>query len=272
MKKDYFYVLGADDPEMRAIENILNENNLPFGYAMIENKRCHSGNAYLANNISGIVLPHALNKEFNLVYIECQLQTIKPSFVIDHHREGDPGYDSTYLDYWNGSSIGQLCSFLNIKKTHKLSVIAALDHCYSHAVRGLCPEVSDSDVRVLKYEEISKHHDITLETLYKIIHSFKMKLEKSNQIFLEDQMVYDLRYLDFSEIYSIGYLILQCALYEEGAVGLIQLPEDNSTKVILSGIISPETVRFFKNNWAPKNNLENIYGVPERGYAGGYVI
>ena len=43
---DLFFFLGAKDPEMDRIEEILIEHNMAYKYAMINNIRVHPGNAY----------------------------------------------------------------------------------------------------------------------------------------------------------------------------------------------------------------------------------
>lgn len=47
------FLLGAADPEMEAIEAILTSCGKPFCYATVGGVRCHPGNAYKADDISG---------------------------------------------------------------------------------------------------------------------------------------------------------------------------------------------------------------------------
>lgn len=46
---------------------------------------------------------------------------------------------------------------------------------------------------------------------------------------------------------------------------------DGREKVVLGGLTTPEMVREFMEQWAPSEGLVDIYGDPERGFAGGYL-
>lgn len=112
------FVLGAGDPEMQAIENLLKECGVPFAYAVgPDGRRVHPGNAYKAESFD------AENTEnFTIVEVECSVFPKAPNVkyvTVDHHRDGDPGYGKSPSEYFSASSIGQVISLL--------------------ATRGICP-------------------------------------------------------------------------------------------------------------------------------------
>lgn len=111
------WILGAADPEMEAIERLLQENGQEVGYALdAAGQRVRPGNAYQAYSWGGIGID-----ALHVVLVECgfvdaraahlreHADTVK---VIDHHRPGDPGYGLPPEDFLHGSSIGQVCHFL----------------------------------------------------------------------------------------------------------------------------------------------------------------
>lgn len=73
--------------------------------------------------------------------------------------------------------------------------------------------------------------------------------------------------------YSLKLLSAQVAATVEGVAVLLQHKdvEGGPVKWSLSGEVLPETVEAFMEGWGPAQGLEKIYGVPSRGYAGGYV-
>ena len=46
---------------------------------------------------------------------------------------------------------------------------------------------------------------------------------------------------------------------------------DGRQKIVMGGCCSPEQVEYFMELWAPAQGLVNIYGVPARAFAGGYL-
>jgi hypothetical protein len=122
MSKEIIAVLGASDPEMQEIENLLKSVGIPVMYATAGGKRCHPGNAYKADPLDLGSL-NEVPKEAWLV--ECQPQFVVdtscrtsempediPTVVVDHHRPGDPGYGAEPKEFLKGSSLGQVISLL----------------------------------------------------------------------------------------------------------------------------------------------------------------
>ena len=141
------WVLGADDPEMQAIERLLVAAKEDYCYATCNGVRVHPGNAYAADGIAspdgdlfrgtilretirlvecGFVVGHEWSETgFIPVYshpttglvLMCQDGTEAKSHTmevvrIDHHRPGDPGHGTPPERFLAGSSIGQVLLLL----------------------------------------------------------------------------------------------------------------------------------------------------------------
>src|SRR5919199_203532 len=126
------FLLGADDPEMKAMADLLTARHHDVRFAEVNKKRAHAGNAYEAD-------PLELTRGEMLICIECRPTFIPTGVnlvVIDHHRPGDPGWNKGPKEYWEASSIGQLHRLLDMTPTQEARVIAAMDHCFPAAIRG----------------------------------------------------------------------------------------------------------------------------------------
>lgn len=179
------WVLGAADPEMAAIEQLLTECGESFAYAVgPDGKRVHPGNAYRA---VGAVTPAGEFRDgftdTQLVYVECAVAIRtdhNPApIVIDHHRPGDPGYGKPPAEFLAASSIGQVLDELvrlDILVPHydpagwhvsgearstgiswvDAAMTAAADHCLAAAYRGECPGVHPDDLMRWRAESRAK--------------------------------------------------------------------------------------------------------------------
>src|SRR5579872_2101848 len=111
MANSTLFVLGADDPEMRRIEALIKETGHQVWYATKDSRRCHPGNAYLADEVMW-------DEYQQLVLVECQPvhqpNPLRRDDVIrvDHHRQGDPGYGLPPEQFWQASSLGQIYALL----------------------------------------------------------------------------------------------------------------------------------------------------------------
>jgi hypothetical protein len=107
------YVLGASDPEMTLIKDVLTRAQAPWTQAL-----CADGKAVSPTSAYGF--PYALGAGSRLdavVFVECfpdeesKERILKDGIkirTIDHHRPGDPGYGQPPLEYLWASSIGQV--------------------------------------------------------------------------------------------------------------------------------------------------------------------
>ena len=95
------WVLGAGDPEMAAIEKLLQDAGEKFTHATVAGVRVHPGNAYKAEGLR----PRCPNCDWEemspgecpkcggwiaypeIIHVECS--TGSQGSVVDHHRPGD---------------------------------------------------------------------------------------------------------------------------------------------------------------------------------------
>lgn len=106
MRQNRTWILGAPDPEMKLIEQLLRSCGETIVYAADEDgRRVHPGNAYRC--------PVPEVPEGSTVYaVEC-IDKLPEGWVrIDHHRPGDPGYGRPPGEFLTASSIGQVIAEL----------------------------------------------------------------------------------------------------------------------------------------------------------------
>ncbi len=197
---------------------------------------------------------------------------------IDHHRPGDPGYNLPPSNYWQASSLGQLAHFLgrNMEMGSQDNLIlAAMDHCPAAAIRGECPGVSAEDVLERKVAEIAGGTRESPETVLARIDLFRQRLATAPMIgiALDSPSLADLRAWDTGAGYTLDYLAAQTAALAEGW-GVLLLTHDQGDprqKWTIAGHCTPHQIESFMKVWGPEHGLTGIYGVPSRGYAGGYL-
>lgn len=101
---DRVWILGAADPEMELIEQLLRECGETSVYATDERgERVRGGTAYKAR----AEIPAGVRRVY---LVECDVPEIPDGVervVIDHHRPGDQGYGKGPRDFLEASSIGQ---------------------------------------------------------------------------------------------------------------------------------------------------------------------
>jgi hypothetical protein len=272
------FVLGADDPEMREIERILGELQLPYGYAAVQGRRCHPGNSYDADG----VLSHEgrsieVNSD-NAIVVECSIQGVTPIRVIDHHRPNDPGYGMLPADFWQASSIGQLIEFLrmagySIGVSQDMRVLAAMDHCRQAAIRGECPGVTAEEVIARRVDEIAAASNLSSMTVRQLLDKTCAVLGTLPVFEFGGGYVIDYTGQWLGVGWSVELLVTQTSLDVIGAAALLHHAdqEGSDEKITISGHVTPEMVGYFTDVYAAQLGLKRVYGVPARGYAGGYL-
>jgi len=264
------FILGAIDPEMNRIEAILREQGASIVHVAVGGRRVHPGNAYVADPVE---VPTGATP----VWVECRSAGWTPAgggVVIDHHREGDLGFSMPASEYWRASSIGQLYALMGLGEPSPDDLaLAAMDHAFAGAVRGECPGVTPEAVLAVKYREIATGTRSTEAEVMGSVAHFGGLIEAAPAVTIGTQSLRDLRGEYLGEGYSLALLTAQVATTVAGE-GVILRHRDfaaGAEKWSLSGEILPKTVIQFQQVWAPAQGLEKIYGVPARGYAGGYV-
>lgn len=271
-KKDwtYVFILGADDPEMTEIEIMLTKHGQQFRYAVHDGSRVHPGNAYKAD-------PLLVEAESIAVLVECEpvdfFGTNAVVRVIDHHRVGDPGFSLSSEFYWEASSLGQIYKLLDLGvPTPEHLALAALDHCMVHARRGKCPGVDSEMLKAFSREHIARRRNVDISKVEACVQEMCGQLEVSPVVTIGVQEVIDFTGTSMGIGYSLKYLCAQEALADLHKAALIATRNraGQADKVVICGAATTHTIEFFMDSWAPANGLVHIYGVPLRGYAGGY--
>lgn len=283
MSYNFIALLGADDPEMRAIKSVLEINKIKTVFATKNGQRVHPGNAYDADAPE---VPSGMG----IIVIECGWNGMSDVIVIDHHRPGDPGYGKDCSQYWTASSLGQIYELLGLPRNEEASLVAAIDHCAADAFQGRCPGVDAESARLTRRRQIDESFpDLTSADRERMLSPIMTALGFAGLATIT--MGASHAVLDFASPnvagfeptsvgvldpgYSYQYLMLQqiwLEKFSEQYDGMIFLHRDVSggpEKCVFNG--KPETVRAFIEDWAPRRGLVRIYGNPERGYAGGYI-
>ena len=259
------FVLGADDPEMRRIRDLLSQNDHQFIDAIHSGEPVHPGNAYSANNSPANLLGH------RAVFVECEVVGIDPYRRIDHHRRGDPGYGMDAKHYLKASSLGQLLTMLEVEPTQSDRVLAAMDHCFEDALSGDCPGVSPEEVLDMKVGLIaSSHNTTTFEVLQKIA-EFESVIQSAGEILVGNYTVKNLTELNLGAGYTLEDLCMGVAQAKTRAIVIMKESDpDGRVKITIDGA-PDDLVEYFMNEYSSDNGLVDVYGVPTRGYAGGYI-
>ena len=260
------FILGAADPEMNRIDSVLTALNLSFEYASVNGDRCHPGNAYKADR------PVAAGQ---LVEVECTASEPTGRVVarMDHHREGDFGFDKGPEAFWEASSIGQLWGLLvghfpveqleSAFGEDKL-LVAASDHCPVHASLGMCPRVSPAALFNFRMANKAKFLNKELSEVYEEINqSLNMVNELHVKTFVNGDVI------DATDV-TIPHLpdvITHPSIALPAQYTMVD--RDGRTNVGLIGTINPKLVEEWME--VNKDTLVDIYGSPARGYAGGYL-
>jgi len=286
-KENVAAILGAKDPEMDLIENLLKQKGFRVYYAKTpDDKRVHAGNAYSADWAATLdVVPGMI------FYFECGFSEYSwglgegvDFLSFDHHREGDYGYGKRSELFWEASSIGQLWEFLHpdhsIESVPKeVLCIAAMDHCFNAAVHGKCPGVSKEEVLETKIRDgIMKTLGVSREAVLEEVEKWRREIWRIRCADREDSYLmlagkYAIIVPTHTGIgYSLSYLSAQvAAVLCDKAVVLRskQTADDMSDCLMLCGYTTEEMIKEFMD----KNplSLKRVFGNPARGYAGGYV-
>ncbi|WP_341304682.1 hypothetical protein [Pseudomonas sp. TMP25] len=254
---NYIFVLGADDPEMSAIERLCRERYYVVLYACVQGQRVHAGNAYQADFVELQTYPGLIP-----VWIECRSKNYQSHhIIIDHHRAGDSGYGFPPDQYWLGSSIGQLCALIGHERTDELSITAAADHCLSHAYKRLCPGVNPDALRNWRAKTRAQFQGIPVAKLEGQVEQAILMLRDKPIITINGETFIDAREGKIKEFSEAAAIIGESVMYEL---------YDFKSKRIKVGVLGGESHKIIAwLKWADKT-LIDTYGDPQRGYAGGY--
>jgi hypothetical protein len=290
-------ILGANDPEMEAIEKLLRDRGETVVYATtIGGKRVSAGNAYLADSPRHAAI--ANNGEVRIYAVECDWRHLDGETgdvtVIDHHRHGDPGYGRPPSEFMAASSVGQVLYLLNKNFTGELLMVAAADHCLAHAYRAECPGVDPDRLAAWRAESRAKFQGRPVADVLADVDRARTALQAAPLIYLGTQRAVD-RDADgvcpecedsmdpcwgtchgdhdpARDMRGQHVPELPEASAREGICFIADsLPDDSGKVKVVCQSGTPEQIEAFMSHWAPAQGLTNIYGDPARGFAGGYL-
>jgi hypothetical protein len=183
------FVLGAPDPEMRAVERLVRQAGIRVVQARSRGKAVIQRTAYEVDHPGHVP---------GMVWVECRPRGIKVTEhlgkVFDHHNPGDFGTSIGPEGFFEGSSLGQVIAYLARGRIERLPAwrvsnqgvdanpgqylidendewwvcvgqdqwkliprgllyVAAVDHCGPLAFRGRCPGVDPEALLVWRAED-----------------------------------------------------------------------------------------------------------------------
>ena len=268
-------ILGAGDHEMAAIRAVAEAEGLEVFQAEAGGKPVLPFNAYEATS------PHPQSGD---LWVECRpagdIWAVPRAggILVDHHNPGDRGHGQKVADAVEASSIGQVLKILGLEPTEEQAIIAALDHCAPAAVQG---KVGGVDAEKAYSALLSRLPGGTppATALVKMEHA----LLHAPRIVLGGVSVVDLRGhappTTQGKFDQGAFPLLQPVAFKAGLpyLALIRTREGDALgplKVVVGGLDPlckghPEAVIAFKNGQIP--GLRDLYGSPDRGFAGGYL-
>lgn len=266
--QEILFVLGAGDPEMVAIRQVLAAEKVPWVQARVRGKRVYPANAYRAQLPDDAAA--ALVRGAAVFCVEC-VDTLPPGVRrIDHHRPGDPGYGRPPAEFWAASSLGQTVRALSavlgreIAVTPEMRLTAASDHCLGAAYRGACPGIAPDVLMHWHVASRARYEQRPVAALLADVAATRAALRAAPRVTLAPGLqAADMRERPDAELLIAAPREGQCCLSAVTA-------RDGRTKIgCLVG--SPDQISAFMRQWAPAQGLVDIYGDPVRGFAGAYV-
>lgn len=269
---DTVFILGASDPEMAAIADILGvfaKDGRIGGVvqATAGGKPVHPGNAGKADAVDGIAGQH-------VVLVECRVANAVEAAtveIIDHHAPGDPGYGRPAAEYASASSIGQVWAWLAARDLvggdlpPDFKIVAAADHCLGAAYRGECPGVDPAALRAWRAESRAAFQRTTVEAINAAVDAALVRLAELPAARVGGFAFWDARGREIPELPEAA------AISGQGVMYSLFDARSGRTKVgVLNG--TPEALTAWLA-WArsPASGLADAYGDPARGFAGAYV-
>lgn len=246
------FILGANDPEMREIVRVLADAGESFVYARHAGANVRPRNAYQANGTSA-----PLTKGAELIFVECSVLGLTATHVLDHHRPGDQGYDCGPAEYLQGSSLGQVLSFLGQMPTALQRIICAADHCPEAAYRGACPGLDVEAFADWRLASKAAVKSMPVEKMRALVEEQHARLKAAERIDVAGTQVAWLpdasdEAPDASARYDIPFMYRLLEPDGREKFGILGAP--------------PHAIEA----WMQHCGLEDVYGNPSRRYAGGY--
>ncbi|TAL75362.1 MAG: hypothetical protein EPN56_05175 [Rhodanobacter sp.] len=265
------FVLGAKDPEMKLIREVLEFLAFEWIPATRAGKRVYPGNAYAADppplDAAAFATVHA---------VECGWSHEAANVThIDHHHPGDPGYGKPPAEYFAAASIGQIFALaahelpahgqqarlaaLHARYDHVAHLAAAADHCLGAAYRGQCPGVDPGELTQWIIERRAAFLHMSPDALRARVEASCVRIRA-----LAVDGLADLRGEPGSTVPEAPHAACIAGI----AVLTEVVDRDGRHKVGLLGASAAQVARFLAGELVP--GLTGFYGDPARGFAGGY--
>lgn len=268
-------IFGGQDPEEAAARAVALRNGCAVATATVGGQKVAAFNAYRAD---GYVVDsgEVSEEETQVIIFECSPAAAGSLEIVvhcDHHNPGDPGYGLGPEQFWEASSLGQLCAVLGVEATPELEMVAAGDHCPADAYASRCVGIDPAEFlnfriagKVAFYATNPRTADkADAEKIRTAIEAAKVKLTEAPLV----DGVCDLR--DAGMIDELPEAALST-----GMAYMASLPDTDrerkptgNTKYVLGGHTTSEIVMQFMawGNSLP-NRVGDAYGNPTRGFAG----
>jgi hypothetical protein len=262
--KEWTFVLGAQDPEMREIEHVVQDAGHPFAHAARGRRRVSPRTAYEADGVvrvgpDKIPRPAVLPPKAPAVVVECALGGHEPVLRVDHHHPGDPGWGMAPADFLGGSSLGQVLALLEREPTATQRLLAASDHCLTAAYQGECPGVDPHELLFLRASWRALVSGRTLSDVIEGITDAARHVRRHH-----DSESGEARFLDPTEI---PLDLAEGAAYAGLPVRYRELLPEGILKEMFKGGTPTAVEAFMEEHRAAGRT---VYGNPHRGYAGAY--
>jgi len=262
--RDWIFVLGAQDPEMREIEKTLASAGFDCQHAARRGRRCSAQTAYAADGVvrlglDGVPRAAVLPPKAPAVFVECGIEGRTPALRVDHHHPGDPGYEMPPERFLDGSSLGQVLTLLEREPTDTQRLLAAGDHCLTAAYQGACPGVDPGELLFLRAAWQAKMSGRTLSDVVEGILDAAQRVRRQH-----DSEFGESRFFDPTRVPRD---LPEGAAYAGLPVRYRALLPDGVLKEMIKGAAPAHIERFMAEHEAAGRPA---YGNPYRGYAGAY--
>lgn len=269
---DRLVAIGAEDPEMRAITERLDELGLEYAQATDSyGSPVHCGVAYNAV----LRLSPELVRRSGLVTIETHIPQFEDETVvaIDHHNPGDRGFDMPVDEAVAASSLGQAAAFFGFKMTDRERTLGAVDHSFLDTIAGRVTGIDPEYGLRVKSEEIAATHGLHLSEVKQAIEDARDELLSAPRTTINGNEVHDLSDTVLGLPNSLHKLTIQAAAAMDRQSVLFRFQEypGGPIKVMYNSVESPDDIAYFIDTWAPERGLDREFGVPNRHYGGAYV-
>ncbi len=257
----YHFILGAPDIEMSYIERLVRSRGHGVAYAFADGRRVHAGNAYRATTCVS-----EAGQTDSIVWVECAMAEAVASreLVVDHHREGDPGYGLSAERFWQGSSLGQVCDLLGEDPTQDLLMAAAADHCLGAAYQGQCPGIAPKEMRAWRSNVLARWKGVDEATLQRRVEEGIELIRRCPVMMIRGHEFVDALDGSVPELSEVSAILGVPVMY-----GMNDVRSGRIKVGALNG--SPEALAAWMQYAEHAMHLQDVYGDPVRGYAGGYM-